>query len=82
MKKYKGDLVTDQYIDEDIELARETYNQYNSEYLNDVRADRNIAKNSQEHKFLVQNAVREIRDFKRAVDLATKNENDLSVKQN
>lgn len=81
MKKYKGDLVTDQYIDEDVELARETYNQYNSEYLNDVRADRNIAKNSQEHKFLVQNAVREIRDFKRAVDLATKNEKDLTEKQ-
>lgn len=62
-KRFKGELVTDEYIDNDIKLLRTTNAIYNSPILNDNLDAIHVARNSDDHVRVVQNAVRAIVDY-------------------
>ena len=63
MKKYKGDYVTDDYIDKDIQLARTAYRVINNKELDPLFESAGIEKGSENHKQIVKNAVRDIVDM-------------------
>ena len=82
MKKYKGGLVTDQFVDDDIKLAKETYTQYKSDVIEDFRKKASVSKNSDEHKALVQNAVRTIRDYETQLEVYNKKTEEIETAYN
>ena len=58
MKKYKGEGVTDDYIDADKELVDRTWSVYKSDHVNnELLPNLGIDKNSSQHRQLVQTAV-------------------------
>lgn len=86
MKKYKGgfqgDLVTDKYISDDQKLAAQTYNVFKSNVIEDFRKDQNVAKGSNEHKMLVQSAVRDIHDYENVLEKYNDNVEKLQLEKN
>ena len=71
MKRYKGEGVTDDYIDADKELVDRTWSVYKSDHVNnELLPNLGIDKNSSQHRQLVQTAVRDISDFANAVQRA------------
>ena len=65
LKNYTSKLngVTDAYIDNDIKLLGDTWSLYKSKHMEEAMKDLNIKKNSAQHRTLVQNGVKAIRDF-------------------
>lgn len=68
MKKYKGDFVTDDYLDKDIQLARTAYRVLNNTELDPLFESVGIQKGSNDHKQVVKNAVRDIVDHNTIAD--------------
>lgn len=82
-KRFKGEMVKDEYIDRDIDLLNNTYFAYNNSATNDILNNLNIRRGSDDHLKVVQNAVRAFMDYdtlsdkikdqqKRADDLSDK----------
>lgn len=82
-KRFKGEMVKDEYIDRDIDLLNNTYFAYNNSATNDILNNLNIRRGSDDHLKVVQNAVRAFMDYdtlsdkikdqrKRASDLSDK----------
>lgn len=82
-KRFKGEMVKDEYIDRDIDLLNNTYFAYNNSATNDILNNLNIRRGSDDHLKVVQNAVRVFMDYdtlsdkikdqrKRASDLSNK----------
>lgn len=82
-KRFKGEMVKDEYIDRDIDLLNNTYFAYNNNATNDILNNLNIRRGSDDHLKVVQNAVRAFMDYdtlsdkikdqrKRADELSTK----------
>lgn len=62
-KRFKGDLVDDEYIDKDVKLLTATNNLYHNPYLNDLVKDPGV---SEDDKLkVIQNGVRAIMDYDR-----------------
>lgn len=66
MKRFKGDLVKDQYIDDDILLANDVYNAYKSDMTKEYLKLNNIPKNSPVALDLVKEMVKVSSDFRNA----------------
>lgn len=62
-KRFKGELVKDEYIDRDIDLLNNTYFAYNNNATNDILNNLNIRRGSDDHLKVVQNAVRAFMDY-------------------
>ena len=55
MKKFKGDLVTNDYIDKDIQLANTAYRLYKDNELTKNLESIGVKRDSEDHKKVVQN---------------------------
>lgn len=62
-KRFKGEMVKDEYIDRDIDLLNNTYFAYNNSATNDILNNLNIRRGSDDHLKVVQNAVRAFMDY-------------------
>ena len=62
-KRFKGEMVKDEYIDRDIDLLNNTYFAYNNNATNDILNNLNIRRGSDDHLKVVQNAVRAFMDY-------------------
>lgn len=72
MKQLKGDLVEDQFIDNDAKLLNITNAVYNNKNLDVLLNKIGVQKGSENHKLFVQNAVRTYGDMQNLTE-ATKN---------
>ena len=63
MKKFKGDLVTNDYIDKDIQLANTTYRLYKDNELTKNLESIGVKRDSEDHKKVIQNGTQFILDY-------------------
>ena len=62
-KRFKGELVKDDYIDRDIDLLNNTFFAYSNPATKDILKNLNIETGSDDHMKVVQNAVRAFMDY-------------------
>lgn len=62
-KRFKGEMVKDEYIDRDIDLLNNTFFAYNNPAMNDILKNLNVNRGTEDHLKIVQNAVRAFMDY-------------------
>lgn len=81
MKRFKGELVDDEFIDKDIDLFNTTYFVYKNKELYNTLKELGISENTDDELKVVQNAVRAISDDNTLSKLIEKQKKNINANQ-